>query len=97
MYVYLVNVSNETDVEECQVFTDIDPAVLASDVTVMELVSKGVPPSRPGPLSRASVRGLDDTLWNILLLCWDVSPAARPSMVAVANAFDVVKFPGCIV
>ncbi|KZV84791.1 hypothetical protein EXIGLDRAFT_726713 [Exidia glandulosa HHB12029] len=34
------------------------------------------------------MRGLDDTIWNMLVRCWDISPIARPPITEVINAFN---------
>ncbi|KIM83936.1 hypothetical protein PILCRDRAFT_68714 [Piloderma croceum F 1598] len=51
---------------------------IKNDYRVMAAVTKGVRPSRPShDLGR--IRGLDDTIWNIIECCWSQEPNDRLS------------------
>ncbi|KZV84797.1 hypothetical protein EXIGLDRAFT_753635 [Exidia glandulosa HHB12029] len=73
-----------------RVYTDIDPLILAHDSKTMHLIASGIKPNRPGPDTLSTMRGLNDQIWEIMLRCWDLSPAARPRAAEVAHAFDPV-------
>ncbi|KZV93561.1 hypothetical protein EXIGLDRAFT_749094 [Exidia glandulosa HHB12029] len=70
-------------------FTDIDPQVLARNPQTMRLIASGVKPNRPGPGTLPHQRGLNDTIWSMLVRCWDISPAARPPITEVLLAFNL--------
>ncbi|KZV78643.1 hypothetical protein EXIGLDRAFT_737077 [Exidia glandulosa HHB12029] len=66
-----------------QVYTGIAPQDLARDAEQMRIIVAGGKPSRP----TTPLHELSDAVWTILLQCWEISPAARPSMDEVANTF----------
>ncbi|KZV93540.1 hypothetical protein EXIGLDRAFT_835611 [Exidia glandulosa HHB12029] len=69
-------------------FTDIDPQELAQNPQMMRFIASGVRPNRPGPGTLPTMRGLDDTIWNMLVRCWDISPIARPPITEVIHVFN---------
>ncbi|KZV84793.1 hypothetical protein EXIGLDRAFT_841909 [Exidia glandulosa HHB12029] len=71
------------------VFTDINPQDLASNPKIMNMIASGVKPNRPGPNTLPTQRGLNDSIWAVLLQCWVISPVARPSITAFLRSFDV--------
>ncbi|KZV93528.1 hypothetical protein EXIGLDRAFT_691497 [Exidia glandulosa HHB12029] len=71
------------------VFTDIDPQDLARNPKIMSMIASGVKPNRPGLNTLPTKRGLNDSIWAVLLQCWGISPAARPSITAFLRSFDV--------
>ncbi|KZV78646.1 hypothetical protein EXIGLDRAFT_737079 [Exidia glandulosa HHB12029] len=70
------------------VFTDIDPQDLARNPKIMSMIASGVKPNRPGPDMLPTLRGLNDTIWAILLQCWEIAPDARPSISEVLRALS---------
>ncbi|KZV91818.1 kinase-like protein [Exidia glandulosa HHB12029] len=72
-------------------YTDIDPQELARNPDMIRLIASGVKPNRPGPETLPSLRGLDDTIWNMCLRCWEISPIARPQITEVIHAFDTPR------
>ncbi|KZV89903.1 hypothetical protein EXIGLDRAFT_750945 [Exidia glandulosa HHB12029] len=70
------------------VYTDIDPQELALNSEILRLIAAGVKPTRPGPATIPTKRGLNDAIWEMCLLCWEISPAARPSMTEVIRVFE---------
>ncbi|KZV84803.1 hypothetical protein EXIGLDRAFT_841918 [Exidia glandulosa HHB12029] len=71
-----------------QTFTDIDSQALVRDPKVMRMIASGAKPNRPGPDSLPTQRGLNEEIWAMLLRCWEISPAARPSITEVVKVFD---------
>ncbi|KZV93526.1 hypothetical protein EXIGLDRAFT_716998 [Exidia glandulosa HHB12029] len=76
-----------------QTFTDIDPQELARDPKVMRMIASGAKPNRPGPDSLPAQRGLHEEIWAMLLRCWEISPAARPTITEVVKVFDPAAAP----
>lgn len=67
-------------------YTDIDPQELVRDNHNMKLIASGVKPNRPGRMTLAQLRGMNDKIWMMLVQYWDLSPAFHPPIVEVLRA-----------
>lgn len=55
---------------------------------MLQLVSQGTNPLRPGPHSIAALRGLDNQTWNMCTRAWELAPAKRPN---ISEVLDVLN------
>jgi hypothetical protein len=67
-----------------QIFThDLPFAEITSEVDVLLEIHALNHPQRPAPGHPAIARGLDDHMWEIMLLCWAPFPTNRPDIHAI--------------
>lgn len=64
-----------------------------NNMRLFSLIMSGIHHVRPGPTSLATARGLDDSLWDICLRCWEKLPTDRPSMCTIVAAFNGTPIP----
>ena len=70
-----------------EIFTDNVPFSHISNEAFIPLVIRDGPlPARPE--QKATIRGLNDALWNLLNQCWQRDPISRPSMSAIRETIQ---------
>ncbi|KAF5357827.1 hypothetical protein D9756_001387 [Leucocoprinus leucothites] len=55
---------------------------IAKDIKVAAAIALGSKPTRPG-ITGASGNKIDDAMWQIMLMCWEIEPANRPECLTI--------------
>lgn len=70
----------------CQVFTGDVPWPKLQDMEILRAV--GFEDRRPPrPSKPATLRGLDDAMWDLIQACWRTKPTERPDMIQIVTHF----------
>jgi son of sevenless len=64
-----------------EVFTGKEPYHSYSDIYILVLLTKGDHPEHPG----SAAVGLSPEMWDLMVSCWQIDPAQRPSMFEIQS------------